>query len=452
MGTDLSGANENIMNEQAARKVSMAKAALLMNHPFWGYVATNIRYHEMPEVETMATDGRDIYYAPAFVDTCTPRQLATIIAHEICHIIFEHPARLGARDFEAWCVASDIAVNNMLHEAKNFEFPPGNHLANASYRDYPVEKIYDLINVRKNKSDKNVVDQNGNKSSFGQGDDSGEGKNNNKKDKGQGENKEQDNNQDNGKNNNPSGSNTKNQNRSNSHPDFNSLSDNHDEWGKVLSKQEKDMLKKEIREILAGAVVQVKNKGDVPGQISELIGETLEPKLDWKQLLRDCIVGSTKNDFKLVPGNKKHLWRGMILPSLQGQSIEVAAAIDSSGSISDNEIRIFFTEILNICETYDDYTIHLFIADSQVQQYEIITIDNPNMPKKILGRGGTSFKPVFEEIEKLQLQINALVYFTDMYGDFPDKAPNYDTIWISTGEGKAPFGTVILYDRNNKNE
>lgn len=437
------------MDEQAARKVSMAKAYLLLNHPFWGYVATNIRYHEEEKVMTMGTNGRDIYYAPAFVDSCTPRQLATIIAHEICHIIFDHSGRLGMRDFESWCVASDIAVNNMLHEAKNFEFPPGGHLGNQNYSQYPVEKIYELINTKKNIVDQNVVDQNGRQSQYSNGSsqqsNSGQGKSG--KDKEQKNNKGQNtgDSEDSGNNNNPK--NNKNQNRTNSHPDYNKISDNHDEWGEILSQQEKDMLKKEIREILAGAVVQVKNKGDVPGQISELIGETLEPKLDWKELLRDCITGSTKNDFRLVPGNKKHIWRGMILPSLYGQSIEMAFAIDSSGSMSDTEIKEAFSEVLNICETYDDYTIHLFICDAAVHQYEVITIDNPELPKKVLGRGGTSFVPVFQEIEKLQLEINVLVYFTDMYGNFPEAPTNYDTIWLSTGEDKAPFGTVILYDR-----
>ena len=60
------------------------------------------------------------------------------------------------------------------------------------------------------------------------------------------------------------------------------------------------------------------------------------------------------------------------------------------------------------------------------------------------GGGGTDFCPAFKWTEENGIEPQALVYFTDMYGSFPDNAPPYPVIWVSTSdESKAPFGEVI---------
>lgn len=62
------------------------------------------------------------------------------------------------------------------------------------------------------------------------------------------------------------------------------------------------------------------------------------------------------------------------------------------------------------------------------------------------GGGGTSFVPVFDEIYNSGLRPDALVYLTDGYGSFPDKAPPYSVIWGSIGLDKSgyPFGDVVM--------
>jgi predicted metal-dependent peptidase len=60
------------------------------------------------------------------------------------------------------------------------------------------------------------------------------------------------------------------------------------------------------------------------------------------------------------------------------------------------------------------------------------------------GGGGTSFVPVFKWIEENDIEPEALVYLTDMYGDFPSKAPSYPVLWGSISKGvPAPFGEVV---------
>ena len=81
-----------------------------------------------------------------------------------------------------------------------------------------------------------------------------------------------------------------------------------------------------------------------------MIDDFLQPKLDWRSILTDMIVSNAKNDYRLSPPNKKHLWRGFYLPSLQGEKITIAFGIDVSGSISDDEIQEALSEVHGICQ------------------------------------------------------------------------------------------------------
>ena len=54
---------------------------------------------------------------------------------------------------------------------------------------------------------------------------------------------------------------------------------------------------------------------------------------------------------------------------------------------------------------------------------------------KILGQGGTDFRPVFRYVEQLKrnkefTNLKGLIYFTDGYGVFPSKKPDYDVAFV----------------------
>ena len=74
------------------------------------------------------------------------------------------------------------------------------------------------------------------------------------------------------------------------------------------------------------------------------------------------ITSCAKNDFRTMPANKRHIYRGIYLPGITGESISIAVAIETSGSIGSTEMRDFLGEVKGICDTYADYTIYLYIA------------------------------------------------------------------------------------------
>ena len=99
-----------------------------------------------------------------------------------------------------------------------------------------------------------------------------------------------------------------------------------------------------------------------------MVDQLLEPRLSWRELLRNSIVSSAKNDYRLIPPNKRHIWRGIYLPSSWGEDVEVAFIVDSSGSMSNDELRDGLSELKGICEQFDSYRIWFAQCDWDLQE------------------------------------------------------------------------------------
>jgi predicted metal-dependent peptidase len=229
--------------------------------------------------------------------------------------------------------------------------------------------------------------------------------------------------------------------------------DDHGEWGK-WGKEDPNApkggtgIEQEWREKIASAAMVARERGKLGGGLAELVGEVLQPKLSWKAILRDMVTSASKNDFRWSPPNKKHLHRGFILPGITGEEIKIAVAIDTSGSISSHVMAEFLAEIEGICTAYEQYTLHLYLADAEINKYWELHQMDP-IPREMVGRGGTSFLPVIEDLNKGDKEFSCLIYLTDLCGDQNQiKAPSYPVIWVSTDHEKVPFGTVILLPKS----
>ena len=131
-------------------------------------------------------------------------------------------------------------------------------------------------------------------------------------------------------------------------------------------------------------------------------------------------------------------------------AIDIAVAIDTSGSISDKQARDFLTEIRGIMESFDSYRIHVFTFDTQC--YNPQRYDSDNLEDitdyDIQGGGGTDFEAIFGYLKSADIEPKKLVVFTDGYpfGSWGD--PNYcDTVWIVHGNKNPdpPFGVWAEY-------
>ena len=82
------------------RKLSSARAALIMSQPFFGSLALRLKVIENANIETMSVNGREIQYNPQFVDELPGDELKAVVAHEVMHCacLHHHRQRLCAGD------------------------------------------------------------------------------------------------------------------------------------------------------------------------------------------------------------------------------------------------------------------------------------------------------------------------------------------------------------------
>ena len=126
-----------------ADKIQKARTQLVIGHPFFAALALRLNMVETDTVETMATDGKNIYYNPKFVESMTDAEVQGVIAHEALHPGFLHHTRMGSRDHQKWNMAADYAINPIIIEAGMAL--PADCLNDAKYKDKSAEEIYTMI-------------------------------------------------------------------------------------------------------------------------------------------------------------------------------------------------------------------------------------------------------------------------------------------------------------------
>ena len=230
--------------------------------------------------------------------------------------------------------------------------------------------------------------------------------------------------------------------------------DDHTQWGKDFqecSDAEKQLIQNQINQQIKTAAEQtIKMRGTIPSEMQEIVDELFKPKpriFDWKSYFRR-MLGSIY-DINIKKTRRKESIR---FPDSAGikhkKKVSILVAVDTSGSVNDDELRDFFSEITYIYKTGARITI--LECDAKITaNYEY----TGKWTGKIHGRGGTDFQPVIDYYRKNMKDYAALVYFTDGECSIPDNVPR-DTIWVITSEGdhtKTYPGRTLFIPSKNEN-
>lgn len=168
--------------------------------------------------------------------------------------------------------------------------------------------------------------------------------------------------------------------------------------------------------------------------------------LDWRRLLMEYIMNTNK-DYNWMRPNKRQLWRNLITPALRrGDRLEVVVAVDTSGSMSQEELEDIVGDVSAICRVAEEYIIHVILCDCVIQGHIELMDRRPMESLRIVGGGGTSFEPVFRYIDEKDIKPRVLLYFTDLLAPFPSQKPDYPVIWVSRNAtaSKPPFGELVI--------
>ena len=373
------------MEEQM--KVSRAITRLVVKHPFFGSIALSLRVSPDTSISTMCTDGKSILWNPSFVDGMDQEETVGVMAHEVLHVTFKHMLRRGKRDHTLWNIACDFAINPILIEA-GFKLPEF-ALNDQEYKGLSAEAIFDRLPP-------DAVEKYGGGSGLGEVSDATDGK------------------------------------------------------GNAPSEAEAKQMEADIDSKVMMAANGAKAVGNLPSAIKELIEVMKRSQVDWRDSMRRFVGGDQPDDYSMRKPNRKmyHTSR-IVAPSIQKIGAgDVVIGIDTSGSVSKRELSYFLGELNAISADIKPRSVTVITCDARVQTVRHYDQGEEIEMIEVNGRGGTLVRPVFDYIEENNINVDNMVYFSDMcISDYP-KQPHYPTMWVSSYAlgNAAPWGETVFLE------
>ncbi|MGD2053951.1 MAG: VWA-like domain-containing protein, partial [Gammaproteobacteria bacterium] len=180
------------------------------------------------------------------------------------------------------------------------------------------------------------------------------------------------------------------------------------------------------------------------GEMARMVDYLLQPKLPWRMLLARFMTMTARDDYSYSRPSTR---RGdpAVYPSLRSHETNVVVVIDTSGSISADEIQEFMSEI-DAIKSQVRARITLLTCDSELNYgcpWTFEPWDEFAKDIDIRGGGGTSFRPPFEWVADQDKAPDLLMYFTDAVGIFPKVEPMFPVLWLVKGKQPVPFGQRI---------
>tara|TARA_B100002019_G_scaffold287900_1_gene300625 strand:+ start:5911 stop:7299 length:1389 start_codon:yes stop_codon:yes gene_type:complete len=403
------------MRKDVLDRIIVARVGLLLRHPFFGNMATRLKIIAADEwCMTAATDGRNLYFNTQFFNAMNNKEIEFVIAHEILHCVFDHLGRREDRHPMLYNISADYIVNNLLVDQRIGEKPSiVDCFQDFKYRGWTSEEVYDTLYKDAKQRGKELqelleeLDKNGEMLDEHL-DMDGDGE--------EGEEKE-------GK----------------GRPKY--------------SKAELDQIRDEIKEAMIQSA-QSAGAGNVPGEIQRMIKEMTEPKMNWREILRQQIQSTIKSDYTFARPSRKAWHTGAILPgTLFADTIDICVSIDMSGSIGDDQAAIFLSEVKGIMEEFKDYKVKIWCFDTKVYNEKDYSADDGEdiADYEVIGGGGTDFMANWIYMKNNDITPKKFIMFTDGYAWDSWGDPDYcDTIFVIHGNKdqsiNGPFGMTCHYE------
>lgn len=378
------------MPEDIPKRLQGALLRIRGDHPFFGTLALFAEFKVSEEVPTAATDGKVLWFNPTFVEKQDMSKLCGLVTHELLHAALQHVFRRRERSPKLWNIAADIVVNGMIRKDTSYQLPDGG-VENATLAHLSVEEIYEQLNTGKVElPELLLLDLMATASGGIDGIDGTSG----------------------------------------------SLADGQAQrmqrhWRAALQQ--------------AGAVARRINRGFGKNGLDGVrdIDGAADATLSWREILWQFMVATP---FDFGGFDRRFIHRKLYLEDVVGEAVQVAIAIDTSGSIGNAELSAFMGEIQGILDAYPQICGTLIFADAELYGPHEFSQYAP-MPQA-RGGGGTDFRPFFRWVQQQELGGNLplCIYFTDGYGSFPTAPPESPVLWVVMPGGLEtpdfPFGDV----------
>lgn len=425
--------------EQVDTLFRQARVSLIKTHAWWGSLSLRLTPVYTDEVGYSATDGKRVFVNPVTFLKLDINDRRSIVLHETLHPALGHLFRREERESkELWNIATDICIHNISEaegvpviqkpdeDVRNFLFTLGFHQGRRHFVGMTSEKIYETLLQAAKKQDKNKKVQGGGQGTAlnAAGAVGGEGGCCRKRGQDESEKDKQSHGKGEGdkRGTNPSDS---------------------------LGEEPTDaQLAREWRAATVEAAIRA---GSRSATLTQLINEVSKARVSWADYLHEFLNRGLNGDFSWLPVNRRYIHEGQYLPTTQDIEVgEIALIVDTSGSMDEKKLGLAFGECKEFRRMYG-CDVHFIECDAGVAAYTYYS-RGENLPEqfKAHGRGGTSFNPPFEFLQREGVIPKLALYFTDGEGSCNVPTPPYPVLWVQiphqrgSGEYNPPFGERII--------
>lgn len=437
----------NLEADKLANEIlNLSRNKLLVNLRFMDVA---LSYHKRIAYEgSLATDGRTLLYDPGFVLRTykdSQEEMVRMYLHMILHCVFQHPFIGFSVDERLWSLACDMAVECAINDlglngVSSVREAKQNRIVSEIRKDLKfltAEKIYSLLKRADYpdwalsqweaafRSDDHtpwyiwvaeIAIQSVNGASGNQS--------------------------------------------YNSPSSGGSTPDEAEEKGlSGTTAQDKEFWEQVSNQIQMDLEVFSKQQGDKAGNMLQNLRSVNREKYDYTAFLKKfAVLGEAMKvnedefDYIYYTYGLEYYDNMPLIEPLEYKEVrrikEFVIAIDTSGSVMGEEVQMFLQKTYNILMQEDSYfsrvNIHIIQCDAEIQEDIVITnrdeFEAYLKSMKILGLGGTDFRPVFRYVDQLIEEkrfrnLKGLIYFTDGYGTFPEHKPSYTTAFLFVEEG-----------------
>lgn len=374
----------------------------LMKHPhFVAYsgvlMVGGVTVKEADECPTAYTNGRDVVYGRDFVAKLNDSDLRGLILHENKHKMYRHLAtwqHLHKINPQKANKACDYVINLEIDDegkrTSGFVSVPKGGLLDEQYRGLNAQEVFHKLQ-----------------------DDDGDGQ-------GQGS----------------------------------GLDEHGWDEAQEMSAEEADKLSKEIDQaIRQGAILA----GKVKGTLDRCFNDLLSAKVDWKEALREFVssVCNGKDESTWRKPNRRWLQHDIYMPSTISETMgRVVVAIDTSGSIDDQAVNRFLSEVVAIMNNVNPEMVDLIYWGSDVVGHEVYGLgdaDRMKVSTKPKGGGGTSPSCITKYLKDKNIVPECAIVLTDGYvGNDWGGHWTSPVLWAIVGGCKAvpTVGSAIYVEEN----
>lgn len=388
-------------------KIKKTLEKILLFHPYLGWITAKWDIKESNEVPTMGTDYKSLLVNKEFVDKLSLNEVGGVIIHEIVHCLFLHPtevtrAEQKGKNPKLWNIATEIVTNAAtLDIIKQSSMPfvlPGTPFSplRNNYSQFEGKDLYFYDSCGHEESVEEIYKK------------------------------------------------LKEQNNiefPNIHPLL---------FEDILKVKEKNSESSESVITATQTAIAVlsslckKIQGSAPLSFKRQLQKLTTAQIPWQRILHNFVSSSISAGMDDLSWNvpaRRNPYKDVLLPGTVSENLSnIVVAVDTSGSISGKELEQFASEITSLARYTEEITV--ITCDARVHEKIKVTEANSFLKKiRFLGRGGTDFRPVFNEVKKAL----CLVFFTDGYGTYPQLRPPYPVLWVMTKNHSAPpFGKVVF--------